>query len=48
MIRSGDNLYSIANWFGVPLQKVLELNTWIGKDEVVRPGEKLLIPTPTR
>jgi LysM repeat protein len=48
VIRSGDNLYSIANWFGVPLQKILALNTWIGKDQVVQPGQKLTIPTPTR
>jgi len=48
VIRSGDNLSSIANWFGVPLQTVLALNPWVGKGQIIRPGQKLILPTPTR
>jgi hypothetical protein len=45
-IRSGDNLYSIANYFGVPLSTVRAWNPWV-KDGLVI-GRALRIPTPTR
>lgn len=47
-VRSGDNLWSVTHWFGVPMDRVLSLNPWIGPQAIVRPGEKLVIPTPTR
>lgn len=47
-IRAGDNLLSIARWFGVSYDAVLALNPWITDPTVVRAGEKLTIPTPTR
>jgi LysM repeat protein len=47
-IRAGDNLYSIVHWFGVPEQTVLGLNPWIGSQQVIHAGQKLIIPTPTR
>jgi hypothetical protein len=46
VIRSGDNLRSIANWFGVSYDRRVE-----GTPNLERPidaGEQLLIPTPPR
>lgn len=48
VIRSGDNLRSIANWFGVSYERVLAMNPSIGDPATVRPGFRLRIPTPTR
>jgi LysM domain len=48
VVRSGDNLFSIANYFGVPLTRVLALNPSIGNTAIVRPGTNLILPTPTR
>lgn len=47
-IRPGDNLYSIAQWFGVPEQTVIDLNPWLPPNRVIYTGQKLIIPTPTR
>ncbi len=46
LIRSGDNLYSIANYFGVSLTRVQQMNPWVNGGLVV--GRGLRIPTPTR
>ena len=45
-IRSGDNLRSIANWFGVSYDRMIAMNPNLRRPIV--PGEKLRIPTPTR
>ncbi len=45
-VRTGDNLYSIAHWFGVPLDTVYAWNP--ASMHGIRPGEQLKIPTPTR
>jgi LysM domain len=47
IIRSGDNLYSIANYFGVSLERVKALNPWT-RTERLRAGRQLILPTPTR
>lgn len=47
VIRSGDNLYSIANYFGVSLDRVKALNPWT-RTEPLRAGRQLILPTPTR
>jgi LysM repeat protein len=46
VIRSGDNLYSIANYFGVSFTRVEAMNPWVSNGLVV--GRSLRIPTPTR
>jgi hypothetical protein len=46
-IRSGDNLASIANYFGVSLQRVKAMNPWT-KTTGLKSGQQLRIPTPTR
>ena len=45
-IRSGDNLHSIANWFGVNYDRMIAMNPHLRRPIV--PGEQLRIPTPTR
>lgn len=47
VVRSGDNLYSIANYFGVRLQTVQTLNPWTSSTRL-RAGQQLRLPPPTR
>jgi LysM repeat protein len=47
-VRAGDNLWSIVRWFGVPMDRVLAMNPWIGPSQTIHTGQKVLIPTPTR
>jgi LysM repeat protein len=46
-VRSGDNLYSIARYFGVPIAKVYAMNTWL-KSTGLKSGQTLRLPPPTR
>ena len=46
VVRSGDNLFSIAKYFGVPLKTVQAMNPWTKNGLVA--GRELRIPTPTR
>ncbi|HEY7522614.1 MAG TPA: LysM domain-containing protein [Candidatus Limnocylindrales bacterium] len=45
-IRRGDNLFSIARYFGVPLETVRRLNPWTRHG--IRAGQELILPPPTR
>jgi LysM repeat protein len=45
-IRSGDNLYSIAKFFGVSLATIQAWNAWT--QDGLKIGRELRIPTPTR
>jgi hypothetical protein len=45
-IRSGDNLFSIARYFGVPLATIKALNPWTASG--LRVGRALILPPPTR
>ena len=47
VVRQGDNLFSIARYFGVPLDVVQERNPWTATTQLVA-GQKLLLPPPTR
>ncbi|MBI3749206.1 MAG: LysM peptidoglycan-binding domain-containing protein [Chloroflexi bacterium] len=47
VVRDGDNLFSIARYFGVPLAVVEERNPWTRTTQLVA-GQKLLLPPPTR
>jgi LysM repeat protein len=46
-VRSGDNLYSIANWFGVSLDSIYARNPWT-RTQGLRAGQELRLPPPTR
>lgn len=46
-VRSGDNLTSIANYFGVPLEAVYDRNPW-ARTTPLRAGQELRLPPPTR
>jgi LysM repeat protein len=46
-IRAGDNLFSIAHWFGVPLATIYAWNPTV-KQTGIHPGNQIKIPTPTR
>lgn len=46
-VRAGDNLFSIANWFGVPLRTVYAWNPRYPAARL-RAGDQLRMPPPTR
>ena len=46
-VRAGDNLYSIAHWFGVSLDSIYARNPWT-RTEGLRAGQELRLPPPTR
>jgi LysM repeat protein len=46
-VRQGDNLVSIARYFGVPLDLVYERNPWAETTPLVA-GQELRLPPPTR
>ena len=47
-VRSGDNLVSIANYFGVPYDTVLDMNPDIGNPTQISAGDEVRMPPPTR
>ncbi len=46
-VRPGDNLFSIAHWFGVPLDTVYAWNPTL-RTAGIQAGMQIRIPTPTR
>jgi LysM domain len=47
-VRSGDNLRSIVNYFGVPYDTVLRMNPEIGDPKNIHTGDRIRMPPPTR
>jgi hypothetical protein len=47
-VRAGDNLQSIASYFGVLYETVLDLNPAITDPTTIQPGDKITLPPPTR
>lgn len=46
-VRSGDNLFSIANYFGVSQDSIYSRNPWT-RTQGLRAGQELRLPPPTR
>jgi hypothetical protein len=47
VVRRGDNLFSIANYFGVSIEAVYDRNPW-ARTSSLRAGLELRLPPPTR
>jgi LysM repeat protein len=45
-VRAGDNIYSIANYFGISQDSIYDLNPFVRNG--LRPGQDLRLPPPTR
>jgi hypothetical protein len=46
-VRPGDNLFSIARYFGVPMASIYSRNPWL-RSTGLRAGQQLRLPPPTR
>lgn len=45
-IAKGDNLHTVAKFFGVPYQTVLDLNPQITNPSIIHVGDAITLPTP--
>lgn len=46
MVQPGNNLYSIARYFGTTLAEVIALNPNLGDPGDIRAGNRIRIPAP--
>ena len=46
-VRRGDNVYSIARYFGVSQDSIYSRNPWL-RNTGLRAGQELRLPPPTR
>ncbi len=47
-VRSGDNLYSIGNYFGISMATIYKWNPKYANGSRLRPGDQIRMPPPTR
>ena len=47
-VRSGDNLYSIAHFFGIPLAVIYDWNPRYAQGARLRQGDEIRMPPPRR
>ena len=47
-MRSGDNLFSIAHWFGHPISTIYAWNPRYAQGAHLRVGDQIRMPPPTR
>ena len=48
VVESGNNFYSIVNYYRVDYDRVIAMNPGLGDPSLIRAGDRIRIPTPQR